>query len=351
MSSASTLDSSVSISPEHNITKSDSTDSSKLSTLLLSPSDLSSQPALLSQLRDIINEAYKGTHLKLEKDLGVDPNSIFPGFRLDDEYQLVRELPENSRLAIMFDEEEEAGEILNQEESRDSLDNSSASHHYHDKLANTPKADGERNIENGTSAVLGKQAENKKVVAVASIKKWQGPVMYKHYRSLISSNESFPVGPQYPPKNMIDDTTRLPDKSQNPYYWDWEIATCASVEDKKYRGMGLVSRLTGMLIDELKEKRMAYLKSHTSAIKSSIEVPEKQESDIMHSQTDNTSETPATSPKIRLWVSALGGSYNVLYWQKRGFTIQGDGPDTAPPGVWDNAIDVQIWTLNKVLED
>lgn len=340
--------------------KTNASSRSQLITLLLSPSELSTQPLLLSQLRDIINEAYKGTHFKLEKDTGVEPHSIFPGFRLDDAFQLIRELPEDSRLAIMFDneEQEEEEEGISSRESSYIPEDSAAGHDQDDDSATTITGsstrkvkDGENLVTNGTGELLRQKAQNKKVVAVASIKKWQGPVMYKYYRSLTSSNKPLPIGSQYPPREILDDTSRIPDKTQEEY-WDWEIATCACVEDRKYRGMGIVSRLTGMLIDELKEKRMEYLNSHTSTSKSIIESPEKQESDTIPPQMDSTSNTPLkTSPNIRLWVSALGGSYNVQYWQKRGFTIQGNGPDTAPPGVWGNAKDVQIWTLNKVLDD
>lgn len=299
----------------------------------------------------IINDAYIGTHLKLEKDLGVEPHSIFPGLRFDDERQLIRELPDESRLAIMFDEvqeqvEEEIGcNTADEDTSKvppfsktqngtnaDAVQHSNGKHHESATYSAGHAA-------SSSSEQRKKNAKTKKVVAVASIKPWKCPVMRKHYLSLQSSGSSLPEGPQYPPSSMLDDTSRDADPSQ---YRDWEIATCASVNDARYRGMGIVSKLTGLLIDELRTK--------VEEAGAGTEVAAQTSAATASGNSEKNQKEHENTLPIRLWTSALGGSYNVQYWQKRGFTIQGDGPDTAPPGVWGNARDIQIWTLNKVLD-
>ena len=270
-------------------------------TTILKPSELAKSPQLLAELKEIVNQAYKDTHDKLERDSNVEINSIFPGLRLRSDDQLVQELPEDSSLiALLFDNEYSTPTTSPQSNQSD---------------LNSAQASSNGSKSNGQSE------DGKKLVAVASLKRWKGTVLKKHYQSLSSNSLPFPNGPQYPPQSILSEKSSTDPDPTN--YWDWEIATCACINSEKYRGKGLVSQLTSILLNELQLQRDEH---------------------FQNMKTEGSKALP-----IRLWVSALGGSYNVQYWTKRGYTVQGSA-DTAPPGVWGNAVDIQIWTLSKVIE-
>lgn len=318
------------------------TPSSNFSTLLLSPSQLASQASLLSQLREIVNHAYIGTHFKLEDDLGVERHSIFPGLRLDDELQLCRELPEESILALMFDDAVETPSTSTSTTTtptEPALSDRTFTQKIFD-IEHNPNGNGHPQEEHSRNY----NAPQRNLIAVASIKKWKGTVMSKHYRTLRSSSLPFPSGSQYPTPSP-DPSSKRPYDPEPERYHEWEIATCAIVNDIKYRRMGLITRLNDILVSELRRRlNQTQAPQKDTPISTSFENGRT----TSNGKKIENDEMERRNP-IRLWVSALGGSYNVEYWQKRGYIVQGE-PETAPPGVWGNAKDIQIWTMNKVLE-
>lgn len=274
------------------------TSRSMYTSTILKPSELAKSPQLLAELKEIVNQAYKDTHDKLERDLNVEINSIFTGLRLRSDNQLVEELPEDgSLLALMFDSEYSTPTTSHTTKQTD--------------------LNGGQAISDGSNVNGG---QGKKLVAVASLKRWKGTVLKKQYKLLASQSLPFPQGPQYPPPSILSEKSNTDPDPAN--YWDWEIATCACINSEKYRGKGLISQLTSILLNELRLQRDEHFRNMPVEDKKAL--------------------------PIRAWVSALGGSPNVNYWSKRGYTIQA-GPDTAPPGVWGNAADIQIWTLSKVI--
>lgn len=321
-------------------------------TTILTPQELSTHPTLLDQIQEIVNQAYLGTHLKLENDLGFKPHSIFPGLRFRSRNQLVEELSsyKDSLIAIMFDESRSGPSLSDSVEytSGSASSGSGASTTNHIEQQQQQQSDDSNAAAAATSTNKSKKQENdkKKIVAIASIKRWKGSVLKRHYQSLsseasssTSSSPAFPVGSQYPPPSILSDTLITDPEPEK--YLEWEIATCASVNDVQYRGKGLISRLNAILLAEL-QKKFNDNYNNTSKERKTTQLND----DSSAIQDENNDETQLP---IRLWVSALGGSINKDYWIKRGYTVLGDKADVAPPGVWGNAADVQIWTLNKVV--
>lgn len=91
----------------------------------------------------------------------------------------------------------------------------------------------------------------------------------------------------------------------------WEVATCASRDDPRYRGVGLVSRCVDVIVAELLRSR-------------------------------------AGQQPVKLYVSALHESGRPEYWERRGFLRQGE-PEHAPAGVWGSNESFRIATLTKVV--
>lgn len=158
------------------------------------------------------------------------------------------------------------------------------------------------------------------VVAVASLKPWAGKktVLFARARELATGTEDVSV-------NDIEMARLakeiLAQQQRDSKFWDWEVATCASVNDAKYRGQGLMMQCLDKLIENLKKQQI-----------------------VMQAQGD-----PCGGLKIKLWSSALVGSDNPAYWLRRGFINEGE-PDLASKGLWSSLKDFHIQTLSKVLE-
>ncbi|KAK5941189.1 hypothetical protein PMZ80_006466 [Knufia obscura] len=98
---------------------------------------------------------------------------------------------------------------------------------------------------------------------------------------------------------------------------DWEVCICASINDPRYRGQGLVTQCIDVLMQELLKR------IHGTA----------------------TAAGPTT---ISLWATALEGVGNVEYWTRRGFVRQGVAED-APVGLWGAIRPFRVGTLRKVV--
>lgn len=103
--------------------------------------------------------------------------------------------------------------------------------------------------------------------------------------------------------------------------WNWEVAACASVNDTRYRGQGLMIQCLDALVAKLVAQRSA----------------------------SREAGQPRGDVRIKLWSSALVGSGNIEYWTRRGFVKEGEA-DVAPKGLWTATRDFKIQTLSKVVK-
>ena len=156
------------------------------------------------------------------------------------------------------------------------------------------------------------------VVAVASVKPWKGKTTELYKQAMMSRGgsgnttvndfELAKFGKEYLAESRHTSST-----------WDWELSTCASVNEARYRGQGLIIRAVDVLVTRLRSQQ---------------------------EQFRATRDRRGTLP-IKLWSTALAGSGNIEYWMRRGFIKEGS-PDHAPKGMWTSTRDFEIQVLSKV---
>ena len=159
------------------------------------------------------------------------------------------------------------------------------------------------------------------VVAVASVKPWKGKVTELYKQAMMSRDASgntvvhdlelAKLGKEY-----------LAELRRTSPTWDWELSTCASVNEARYRGQGLITRSVDALVERLRGQQERY-----------------------RAVGDRRGTLP-----IKLWSTALAGSGNIEYWTRRGFITEG-GLDQAPKGMWTSTRDFEIQVLSKILND
>lgn len=255
---------------------------------VLQPKELLNSPreAQLRQINNLINDAYT-VHGHPDNDGVYHYGRMYTEQRITCLDQIVQELGEHGSIAICADHE----------------------------LPETAKPNTSEQY--SPSYYQGKYGQ---VVAVASVKPWAGKKteLFKKARELSKQGDSSSI-------NDIDFAAlakqSLAQQQQGSKFWDWEVAACASVNDTKYRGQGLMLQCLDKLIENLRIQQ-AELRARGD---------------------------PRGAMKIKLWSSALIGSNNPAYWRKRGFVDEGP-PDVAPKGLWSSLKDFQIQTLSKVLE-
>lgn len=202
----------------------------------------------LPRLFDLINDAYASQDRSF-----YGTEDLFGSQRLRTPHQLVQELGKHGLVAVIFNES--------------------------DQRENTGMTDA------------------KDILAVACLKPWKGKTIdvwkVQKEKGMLAGIKDV----------VADDSDAVPR--------DWEVATCASRNDARYRKQGLISRCLAALIEHLKARR----------------------------------DADRTQP-LSLWVTALEGVGNVEYWQRRGFERQGE-PDVASADLWGASRSFKIGTLKR----
>lgn len=258
----------------------------------ISPAQLldPSRRDLLCNLNNLLNDAYF-VHGNPRED--GEAGLISAHLRIRSEDQLVHELGPEGYLAVCFD---------------DSLPGTPT------KRQSQPGAASKEPYAPGSYG---------KVVATASLKPFKGKTVDVFLRtqqelakSQMTQNGTSDAQEHSP---VTDDTPNTP-LDERTKTWDWEVAACASVNDPRYRGQGLMVQC----LDELVAKLVARRDSFKEA------------------------RDPRGDLQVKLWSSSLDGSGNTEYWIRRGFVKEGE-PDVAPKGVWTSTVEFKIQTLSKVV--
>jgi len=260
---------------------------------IISPPDLlnPSQQSLRSELNNLINDVYVvHGHPRSYGGNG----TMYTELRINSDDQLVHELGPEGLLAICFDE-------------------------------SLPEAPPQRQVQPvfGEPYQPGKYG---KVVATASLKPWKGKTVDLFRRAqlaLVKESPALDVVSETPLSDLeLSQVTNKIQVTDNEYQtsWDWEVSLCASVNDPKYRGQGLMIRCLDALVAKL----------------------------VAHRNTLVGTKDPRGGLQVKLWSTALDGSGNTEYWMKRGFVKEGE-LDVAPKGLWSATRVFKIQTLSMIV--
>lgn len=261
----------------------------------ISPAELldPSRRDLLCDLNNLLNDAYFVHGNPRENG---EAGLISSHLRIRSEDQLVHELGPEGCLAVCFD---------------DSL----------------PDTQAERR--SLTETVLGEPyapAKYGRIVATASLKPFKGKTVdvFRRAQQKQATDHTTQNGVSDAPSNDPDllTVTKTPNTpiDERTKTWNWEVAACASVNEPRYRGQGLMVRCLDELVDKLVARRDAFKEA----------------------------QNPRGGLQVKLWSSSLDGSGNTEYWIRRGFIKEGK-PDVAPKGVWTSTREFKIQTLSKVV--
>jgi len=264
---------------------------------MISPADLlnPARQDLLYKLNSLVNDAYF-VHGHPREDGGTGP--LYTEMRISAHDQLVHELGPHGLLAVCFDDN--LPEMHMPRKSRS------------ETLAGAPY-------------VPGKYGN---IVATASLKPFKGKtidVFRRAQQQLAKNKPSNGDSSDMPPLTKAEFLNAAGgdfsmEIDQHNKTWNWEVAACASVNDAKYRGQGLMIRCLNALVEELIARRNTIREAHNAG----------------------------GELQVKLWSSSLDGSGNTEYWIRRGFVEEGP-PDVAPKGVWTSTREFRIQTLSKIV--
>lgn len=175
-----------------------------------------------------------------------------------------------------------------------------------------------------------------KIVATASLKLWKGKVIDLARSIQNTVNDQAQRDPAQsalsePSDQALSSAEQIisrpsnssPSAASSSTAWDWEVKLCASTNDPRYRGRGLITHCIDMLVAELRRQQTVMRGSQS---------------------TDPRADLP-----IKLWSTSLEGTGNTEYWIRRGFVKVGEA-EVAPAGTWMSTRDITICTLAKVIE-
>lgn len=270
---------------------------------MINPAELlnPSRQNLLHSLNDLINDAYLvHGHPRNNRETG----SLYTEMRINGDDQLVHELGSKGLLAICFD----------------------------DNLPDThTKRQHRTHFGDPSLTVFGepyRPGKYGRIVATASLKPWKGKTVdvFRRAQQELAANGTAQNGASNVPMNDMDlakVANQIHDTkdAEHAKTWDWEVAACASVDDPRYRGQGLMIKCLDALVERLVDQRNAFRKLGD----------------------------PQGDLQVKLWSSALESSGNTEYWMRRGFVKEGEA-DVAPKGLWSATREIKIQTLSKVVE-
>lgn len=172
-----------------------------------------------------------------------------------------------------------------------------------------------------------------RIVATASLKLWKGKVidLARSMQNTVNNQaqrDSAQSGLPEPSDQALSSAEQVLAKPSNtPQTWDWEVKVCASTNDPRYRGRGLITHCVDALVAELRRQQAAMRDAKS-----------KSES------ADSRAHLP-----IKLWSTSLEGTGSTEYWIRRGFVKVGEA-EVAPTGTWMSTRDIAICTLTKMVE-
>ncbi|KAJ9656389.1 hypothetical protein H2198_004967 [Neophaeococcomyces mojaviensis] len=240
--------------------------------------------SLLHNLNDLLNDAYIPTDLAAIATTDEISQPVFSRSRIQHEDQLAQELGTDGLIAVCTD--------------TDLSDVARDTTSWQVDLTQTYRVSKYGNL-----------------VATASVTPWKGREVERFLQTLKEAKQHEGTHVNDPEVTVVKENIIVKANGEENATWNWEVKTCASCNDPKYRGKGLMVHCVDALVKELLSRQHELGKSS----------------------------------RLKLWITAVDGSANPGYWMRRGFKKEGEA-DVAPKGLWGSNREFSIQTLSKIIE-